>query len=168
MATMESVLETKLTAWAKSLGGTALKGATQFDTGYPDRIIYIPGAHAHVEVKGTSTRYHLNDKQKIWAGRIIASKSPYYIIENEAQLKEFQENILYSPATLSVDMYSLNGFNLFLYINYPAGTYEVRSTRDGIERRILSGLFSDSIANTVYRIFVMLEERYPNTNYCDI
>lgn len=168
MATMESVLETKLTNWAKSLGGTALKGATQFDTGYPDRIIYIPGAHAHVEVKGTSTRYHLNDKQKIWAGRIIASKSPYYIIENETQLIEFQENILYSPATLSVGMYSLNGFNLTLYIDFYNGTYQVRSHKDHTDRRILSGLFSDSIANTIYRIFVMLEERYPNTNYCDI
>lgn len=168
MATMESVLETKLTNWAKSLGGTALKGATQFDTGYPDRIIYIPGAHAHVEVKGTSTRYHLNDKQKIWAGRIIASKSPYYIIENETQLIEFQENILYSPATLSVGMYSLNGFNLTLYVDFYNGAYEVRSNKDYMDRRILSGLFSDSIANTIYRIFVMLEERYPNTNYCDI
>lgn len=168
MATMESVLETKLTNWAKSLGGTALKGATQFDTGYPDRIIYIPGAHAHVEVKGTSTRYHLNDKQKIWAGRIIASKSPYYIIENETQLALFQENVFYNPATLSVGMYSLNGDNLFLYVDDTKGTYEVRSIKDGIERRILSGLFSDSLANTIYRIFVMLEERYPNTNYCDI
>lgn len=168
MATTEATLEAKLTAWAKSLGGTALKGATQFDTGYPDRIIYIPGAHAHVEVKGTSTRYHLNDKQKIWAGRIIASKSPYYIIENERQLALFQENVLYSPAPLSVGMYPINGDNLFLYVDEASGTYEVRSTKDGIERRILSGLFSDSLANTIYRIFVMLEERYPNTNYCDI
>jgi hypothetical protein len=168
MATLETVLEKKLVDWAKAQNGVALKGATQFDTGYPDRLVYIPGAHAHAEIKGTSTRYHLNDKQKVWAGRIIASKVPYYIIESETQLEEFKEKIFYDSAIHSVGMYSLNGFNLWLYVNEPAGTYEIRSTKGGVERRISSALMSDTLANTIYRIFVMFEERYPDTNYCDI
>ena len=165
---MEAKLEANLVAWAKNLGGVALKGATNFDTGYPDRIIYIPGAHEHVEVKGTSKRYHLNEKQKIWAGRIIASKSPYYIIENEVQLGQFKKNVKTSFAPYGVNMYSLNGDQLFLYINASGGTYDVRSHKGGTEKRILSAFISDSISNTIYRIFVALEESYPNTNYCDI
>jgi hypothetical protein len=168
MATMESMLETKLVNWAKDLGGIALKGATQFDTGYPDRVVYVPGAHAHAEIKGTSTKYHLNDKQKIWAGRIIASKTPYYVIENEAQLEKFKKNIYSDASVYTVNTYSLNGFNLVLHVNESKGTYEVFSYRDGMERKISSALMSDTLANTIYRIFVSLEERYPDTNYCDI
>jgi hypothetical protein len=168
MPTMESKLETNLVAWAKSLGGVALKGATNFDTGYPDRVIYIPGAHAHAELKGTSTRYHLNDKQMIWAGRIIASKSPYYIIENERQLTQFKENVSTSFVPYAVNMYSLNGDQLFLYVDHTKGTYDVRSHKGETETRIHSGFLSDTLANTIYRIFMSLKESFPNTNYCDI
>ena len=168
MASIESKLETNLVTWAKKQGGIALKGATNFDTGYPDRIVYIPGAHAHAEIKGTSTRYHLNDKQKIWAGRIIAAKSPYYIIENERQLEKFKENILTSFVPYGVNMYSLNGDQLFLYVDTTTGSYDVRSHKGGSEKRLMSSYLSDTLANTIYRIFVKLEETYPNTNYCDI
>lgn len=168
MATMEAKLEAKLVAWAKKQGGIALKGATNFDTGYPDRVIYIPEAHAHAEIKGTSKRYHLNEKQKIWAGRIIAAKSPYYIIENEEQLEKMQGNIKTNFAPHAVNMYSLNGDQLFLYINESKGSYDVRSTKGGTDKRILSAFLTDTLANTIYRIFVALEESYPNTNYCDI
>jgi hypothetical protein len=168
MATIEKTLETNLVNWAKMQGGIALKGATQFDTGYPDRIVYVPGGHAHVEVKGTSVRYHLNEKQKLWAGRIIASKTPYYIIENLEQLNMFKENIGYSPASLTVNMYSLNGFQLFIYVDDTTGTYDVRSIKDGAERRIMSGLMHDTLAKTIYKVFVTLEEKFPNTNYCDM
>lgn len=165
---MEAKLESNLTAWAKAQGGIALKGATNFDTGYPDRVIYIPGAHAHAEIKGTSKRYHLNEKQKIWAGRIIASKSPYYIIENMDQLENFKSNVRTAFAPHGVNMYSLNGDQLFLYIDETKGCYDVRSHKGGTEKRILSGFLTDTVANLIYRIFVALEAAYPNTNYCDI
>lgn len=168
MATLESILETKLVAWSKAQGGVALKGATQFDTGYPDRIVYVPGAHAHVEVKGTSTRYHLNEKQKIWAGRIIASKSPYYILESEAQLEKLKHLLYTNGATLSVNTYMLNGFQLVLHIDTSTSTYSVVSYRDGTERRIMEGVVTDSVTNLVYRIFKQLEFSFPNTNYEDI
>jgi len=168
MSTMESKLESALTAWAKIQGGIALKGATQFDTGYPDRIIYVPGAHAHVEVKGTSTSYHLNEKQKVWAGRIIASKTPYYIIETEYQLEKFKRNIYSDAAILSVNTYCLNGFNLVLHVNESTGIYEVFSYKDGVERKLISAFMSGTLADTIYRIFVQLELRYPKTNYGDM
>ena len=168
--TVEARLEKQLTEWAKSVGGMALKGSTTFDTGFPDRLVYLPDAGAHVELKGTSTTYHLNAKQKIWAGRIIASKIPYYIIENDEQLEDFKKKV-YEDATLTVlgsNMYYLNGFNLTLFVHTTTGTYEVISGRDGSPRRIMTGMMSDSLPNTIYRIFVALEERYPKTNYCDI
>lgn len=168
--TVEAKLEKQLTEWAKTQGGVALKGATTFDTGFPDRLVYLPEASAHVELKGTSTTYHLNAKQKIWAGRIIASKIPYYIIENDAQLEHFKEKVYEHAAltVLSFNMYYLNGFNLTLVVHTTTGTYEVISGRDGSPRRIMTGIMSDSLPNTIYRIFVTLEERFPKTNYCDI
>ena len=166
--TMEGKLEAKLTEWAKAKGGIALKGATQFDTGYPDRIVYIPGAHAHVELKGTSTRYHLNEKQKLWAGRIIASKSPYYIVENETQLLMLYDDIYNNPAPLSVNAYRLNGFQLVLYVNEITGTYEVLSERTIPTKKILHGAMIDTLDKMIYRIFVSLETIYPKTNYCDM
>jgi len=168
MATLESVLEKKLVDWAKAQGGVALKGATQFDTGYPDRIIYIPNVHAHVELKGTSSIYHLNEKQKVWAGRIIASKTPYYIIESERQFEKFKSSVYSDAAVLSINAYNLNGFQLVMYVDTTTNTYQVISYKDGLERRLMSAFLSDSIANTIYRIFVSLEERYPKTNYEDI
>lgn len=168
MSTLESILEGKLTNWAKGQGGIALKGATQFDTGYPDRVVYVPGAHAHVEVKGTSTRYHLSDKQKIWAGRIIASKSPYYIIESERQLERFKEAVYSDASALVVNEYNLNGDQLILHVDAFSGSCSVTSNKDGITRRIMTGLMSDTVAKTIYRVFRHLEEHYPNTNYEDI
>lgn len=165
--TTEERLEKSLVSWAKAQGGVALKGATNFDTGYPDRIIYVPGAYAHVEVKGSSTRYHLNDKQKLWAGRIIASGSPYYIIESDAALEKFQRDVLVSKLETVGTLYNLNGFDLVMIIEPGHSKYEVVSRRDGV-RRIMSGYVSDTIANTIYRIFVSLEQSFPNTNYEDI
>lgn len=168
MATLETVLEKKLVDWAKAQGGIALKGATQFDTGYPDRIIYVPNAHAHVEVKGTSSTYHLNEKQKVWAGRIIASKSPYYIIESERQLERFKEDVFHNPSSLLINTYSLNGDQLYLHVNPTSGTYEVFSTKDGKETRLISSFMAGSLADTIYRVFVALEKSFPKTNYEDI
>ena len=68
-SSLEKRLETRLTNWVKAEGGIALKGSTTFDTGFPDRIVFLRGAHAYVELKGTSARYLLTDKQKVWAGR---------------------------------------------------------------------------------------------------
>lgn len=165
MATLETVLEKKLVDWAKAQGGIALKGATQFDTGYPDRVIYIPNAHAHVEVKGTSSTYHLNEKQKVWAGRIIASKSPYYIIESEKQLERFKEDVFHNPSSLMVNTYSLNGDQLYIHVNPTARTYEVFSSKGGKETKLISAFMAGSLADTIYRVFVALEERFPKTNY---
>lgn len=168
MATLETTLEKKLVIWAKAQGGMALKGATQFDTGYPDRIIYVPGAHAHVEVKGTSTSYHLGEKQKLWAGRIIASKSPYFIIESEEQLERFKVDVYVDPSTYTVNVYCLNGFQLFLYVHESTGSYSVISCNDGGEHQLLTGFLSDNLTNTIYRIFKALKEKYPHTNYEDM
>lgn len=168
MATLETVLEKKLVDWAKAQGGIALKGATQFDTGYPDRVLYIPNAHAHVEVKGTSSTYHLNEKQKVWAGRIIASRAPYYIIESERQLERFKEEVFHNPSLLMVNTYSLNGDQLYIHVNPTTSTYEVFSSKGGKETKLISAFMSGSLADTIYRVFVSLEERFPKTNYEDI
>lgn len=165
MATLETVLEKKLVDWAKTQGGIALKGATQFDTGYPDRIIYVPDAHAHVEVKGTSSTYHLNEKQKVWAGRIIASKSPYYIIESERQLERFKEDVFHNASALLINTYSLNGDQLYMHVDPTSGTYEVFSTKDGKETKLITAFMAGTLADTIYRVFVALEKSFPKTNY---
>jgi len=166
--TTEARLEAALVKWVKSLGGTALKGATNFDTGYPDRTIYLPGAAAHVEVKGTSTRYHLTEKQKLWAGRIIASGMPYYIVENDAQLEQLKTEVFLDHTDSDGRIYRLNGFDLVLLLDNTRTTFEVLSTKEAVPKKIMSGFVSDSLPNTIYRIFVCLEESFPNTNYCDI
>lgn len=164
--TTEAKLEKRLTVWATQEGGTALKGATTFDTGYPDRIIYLQGVHAHVELKGTSTSYHLSAKQKIWAGRIIASRARYYIIENEKQLEMFKDNPNICR-TVGRNEYSLNGFNLtFTYDS--TGWYDVHSYKSGTRTHILSGTGATNAAKGIYKAFMHLEERFPLTNYCDI
>ena len=164
----ERQLEQKLTQWARSQGGVALKGATNFDTGYPDRVVFLPGANAHVELKGTSSRYLLTEKQKVWAGRIIASKAPYYIIESESQLQRFTEEIYHNPSAYLVNTYMLNGFQLVLHINETTKTYEVISYKGGRERRILTAPFEESVPITIYRALTSLEEMYPNTYYKDM
>lgn len=165
----EAYLEGKLVQWAKSVGGLALKGAVQFDTGYPDRIIYVPGGHAHVEVKGTSTRYHLSDKQMLWAGRVIASETPYFIIENAEQLKEFIgafKDKFYSKDARNI--YRLNGFNLVMEITKDWQFYTVYVADMGSRRILFGGVMDTMLATTIYKIFKRIEEYYPKTNYADL
>lgn len=168
MSALEAKLESNLVAWAKSQGGTALKGSTNFDTGYPDRVVYLPHAYAHAELKGSSTRYHLNEKQKLWAGRIIASGALYYIIETDKQLEEFKKDVYVKHLDTKGTLYNLNGFNLVMLVDLTTATYEVVSRKHSGVTRLLSGYVSDSIANTIYRIFVTLEQTFPNTNYGDM
>ena len=165
----EAKLESALVTWVNKRNGVALKGSTHFDTGYPDRIIYLPDAMIHVEVKGTSARYHLNDKQKVWAGRIIVSATPYYILETQEQLEQVTKNYLVdkSLAHMRVNEYSLNGFNLTMNV-LPGNLYQVHSFKDGVKHRLLEGSIVGTVADTIYRIFVRLEEEYPNTNYADM
>lgn len=168
MRKLESKLEKGLVAWAKASGGMALKGATQFDTGYPDRVVYLPGAQAHVELKGSSTTYHLNEKQKVWAGRIIASKSPYYIIESEEQLEAFKKNVWSDASRFTVNQYSLNGDNLVMVVNETKRTYEILSHKNGKTSKLLEGIINNTLVNTIYKVFVNLERKYPRTNYADM
>lgn len=164
----EQRLESHIVDWAKAQGGIALKGATNFDTGYPDRVLYIPGGHAHVEVKGTSKRYHLNEKQKVWAGRIIASRTPYFIVESMDSLNHMKDILTSAPAPYMVNEYPINGKQLVLSVNEIEGTYHVHSCKDGVERRIIEATLTHSIAVTIYHVFKQLEALYPNTNYEDI
>lgn len=166
----EAYLEANLVKWVKSLGGTALKGATNFDTGFPDRLIFISGAQAYVEVKGTSTRYHLNDKQKIWAGRIIASGAPYYILETREQFDSFKEDVGKSNV-IDGNTFSLNGFNLLLVIDSANGVYHIsrRLENSPYLIYILTVPYKpEPLAHTIYRAFKAIEEYCPNTNYADI
>ena len=168
MSTLETRLEKSLVDWAAAQGGKALKGSVQFDTGYPDRIVYVPGAFAHVEVKGSSCTYHLTDKQKYWAGIIIASKSPYYIVESENNLMKFKELIFSDASRLLVNEYSLNGFQLALRVDASTNIYSVVSYKGAMEHKLMSGVVIDSLAITIYRIFKRLEELFPDVNYEDM
>lgn len=170
MKVTEKHIEDALTAWVTNNKGICLKGATNFDTGYPDRIIYMPGASAHVEVKGTSTRYHLNDKQKLWAGRVLMSKQPYYILESMAGLEHIKKDIYVSPAKFAVNTYHINGLQLVLHLNETTGTLELLSYKTVAPVRIFNALYNvdESHDKVIYRVFKKLEEMYPNTNYEDI
>lgn len=167
---LEAQLESKLSDWVTSKKGICLKGATNFDTGYPDRIIYMPGASAHVEVKGSSKRYHLNDKQKLWAGRVLMSRQPYYILESMEGLEYIKNDIYISPAKFAVNTYNINGRQLVLHLNESAGTLELVSHRTVAPIRILASFYNvnESHDKVIYRVFKKLEEMYPNTNYEDI
>lgn len=166
----EAQLETQLVSWANSNKGKALKGSTHFDSGFPDRIIYLKDAILHVEVKGTSSRYHLNAKQKVWAGIVIETRTPYYILETKEQLDMIKKDYLLHKdlAHLRVNEYSLNGDNLIMNVDETTNEYQVHSNKGGIKHRLLSGKVVGSVADTIYRIFVALEEKYPNTNYSDM
>jgi len=53
----EKLLESKLRTQVKKRGGAALKYTSQTDTGYPDRIVLLPGGRAlFAEVKTTSKK----------------------------------------------------------------------------------------------------------------
>lgn len=163
----ESALESNLVKWAKSLGGTALKGATNFDTGYPDRVIYIPGANAYAEIKGTSTRYHLSEKQMLWAGTIIASGASYYIIETREQLERFKQTIG-RINIIDGHIVCLNGFDLMLTIDQGNKVYHIgRLQEDGVKiKQILAVPYHpESLINTIYRAFKAISECFPNRNY---
>lgn len=159
-----------LVDWVQSQGGHAIKGATNFDTGFPDRIIYLKDAHAYVEVKGTSTRYHLNEKQKIWAGRILASGANYYILESLKGLEYLKEDIYVAGSTYQRNIYRLNGKNLVLIIHEASGTLEVnRLGEDGSITRLLSSAYPrESHDKVIYRVLSKLEGLYPNVNYEDM
>ena len=165
----ERQIEAKLVDWVTKEGGHALKGSTHFDTGFPDRMLFLPKANAYVEVKGTSNTYHLSAKQKLWAGRIIASNIPYYVIESLEGLERFKQSVYSFAQNYTRNLYSLNGDNLWLSIHETTQTLEVFSIKEGKQTRILSGMLpSETVDKIIYRIFIKLEQLYPTTNYEDI
>lgn len=167
--TLEKRLETRLVNWVRGQGGTALKGSTIFDTGFPDRIVYLPGVQAYVELKGTSTAYLLTEKQKVWAGRIISSRAFYYIIESYEMFERFKE-IVYkaTPPTLMKNTYLLNGFQLEMHVNSITNTFEVLSYKDDKISKLLSGKMGSNVADTIYFVLKKLEEVYPKKNYSEM
>lgn len=165
----EARLEKMLVDWAKQEGGIALKGDTNFDTGYPDRIVYLIGAHAHVEVKGSSKRYHLNEKQKLWAGRILQAGLPFYVIESLEGLEHFKKSVYINPRPYTKNTYMLNGINLYVNISDISNTATVISNKNGNEVVILRlKVPAEKHEFTIYRVFKKLEEKYPSTNYEDM
>lgn len=164
----EQTLENNLTKWVKAEGGIALKGSNHFDTGFPDREVFLVGTHAYVELKGTSKYYHLTPKQTVWAGRIIAAGGSYFIIESLEQLELFKERVYTSNARYSKHSYSLNGFNLTLNVDPITKTFYIVSNRNGQMVKILEAPIEQTPVHTVYKAFLLLHQKYPNTNYEDM
>jgi hypothetical protein len=84
----EKKLEQKLTKNVKSIGGIALKFYSQYNTGYPDRIVLLPGGVVYfVELKAPGKKP--TAKQQMIHERLQELNLIVKIIDSEESLAEF-------------------------------------------------------------------------------
>lgn len=88
----EKVLEKKLTQVVKKMGGLALKFWGVSFTGFPDRIVLMPGGKFYtVELKSTGGR--LSERQKLVIGQLKALEFDVSVIDNSEDLNKFLNRI---------------------------------------------------------------------------
>ena len=86
----EKNLEQKLTKNVKSMGGIALKFHSQYNTGYPDRIVLMPGGVVYfVELKAPGKKP--TPKQQLIHERLQELNMIVKIIDSEESLADFIE-----------------------------------------------------------------------------
>lgn len=91
----EKLIERKLKERVKKMGGLAIKFASPFFTGMPDRLIFLPGNRIRlVELK--STKKTLSDRQKIVRGQLEKMQIPVTVIDSEELLQEFFKELNYA------------------------------------------------------------------------
>jgi hypothetical protein len=88
----EKLIERKLKAAIKKLGGKALKFYSPFETGWPDRLILLPGGKVRwVELKTTGK--DLSPRQKIVRKELQALGFPVRKIDDQNSLNEFLNEV---------------------------------------------------------------------------
>lgn len=93
-AVNEKLIEKKLKEAVRRLGGKALKFSSPYETGYPDRIVLMPGGGVYwAELKTTGKK--ATGKQLLKQSELRALGFVSEVIDSEASLKNFLELIEY-------------------------------------------------------------------------
>ena len=88
----EKLIERKLVDGVKKLGGWALKFWPITFTGFPDRIVILPGGRIHfVELKTTGA--DLKPRQKIVIPKLIKMGCSVFVIDSQDLLNEFFKKV---------------------------------------------------------------------------
>lgn len=88
----EKLIEKKLVEGVKKLGGMALKFWPITFTGFPDRIVILPGGKIHfVELKTVGG--NLRPRQKIVIPKLIKLGCSVFIIDSQELLNEFFKKV---------------------------------------------------------------------------
>lgn len=88
----EKLIEKKLKAAVKKLGGKALKFYSPFETGWPDRIVLLPHKQVlWVELK--STGKGLSDRQKVVRKELDALGFSVTVIDDQQKLESFLNSL---------------------------------------------------------------------------
>ena len=84
----EKLIEKKLREEVKKMGGIALKFYSEFNTGYPDRIVLMPGGRIYfVELKSTGKK--MSPIQKVMADKLKSLGFGVFLIDDENILNGF-------------------------------------------------------------------------------
>lgn len=88
----EKLIERKLRDEIKNLGGTALKFASPYHRGVPDRIVLMPGGKIYfVELKSTGKKPSLLQATTIEHLRALGFT--VFIIDSQDKLNEFIDHV---------------------------------------------------------------------------
>lgn len=88
----EKLIERKLRDAVRKLGGKALKFSSPYETGYPDRLVLMPGGRAFwAEIKTTGKKP--TAKQKMIQAYLRSLGFTSEIIDSEAKLNDFLSNL---------------------------------------------------------------------------
>ena len=88
----EKVFERSLRQKVKKLGGSAIKFASPFYTGMPDRIVFMPGGRIwFAEIK--SPGQQLSPRQRIVSGELAKLGHEVHVINSQESLDQFLNTI---------------------------------------------------------------------------
>ena len=88
----EKKIEKKLREAVQRMGGKALKFSSPYETGYPDRLVLMPGGRAYwAELKTTGKKP--TPKQRVRQAELRALGFTSEVIDTEALLNDFLKRI---------------------------------------------------------------------------
>lgn len=87
MASSERALESKLVKACRANGIKAVKGNSESNRGFPDRIIFLEHLEQihYVELKN-NTYYQQTPLQKAWEERISKSGGAYFLLNGDGEV----------------------------------------------------------------------------------
>lgn len=88
----EKKIEKKLREAVRRMGGKALKFSSPYETGYPDRLVLMPGGRAYwAELKTTGKKP--TPKQQVRQAELRALGFTSEVIDTESLLNDFLKRI---------------------------------------------------------------------------